>query len=155
VDEPTFIAKSSALRRFLGERLAELTSNSSHSLSTQLTFLMGFDTLERVLAPRYYPSEDEMHRLLDVLLSPAGDDSRIVCARRFIDGRDGEIDALPGAGPYLESGWVAGIDIGRSEMSMSSSALRAQRRSGDQLWATATTPEIRRYIVDHNLYHSI
>ena len=41
VDEPTFTAKFSALQRFLGDRLLELTSNSSHSISTQLTFLMG------------------------------------------------------------------------------------------------------------------
>lgn len=41
VNEPTFIAKSSALRIFLGDRLVELKSNPSHSISTQLTFLMG------------------------------------------------------------------------------------------------------------------
>jgi nicotinamide-nucleotide adenylyltransferase len=41
VNEPTFIAKSSALHGFLDDRLAELTSNPSHSISTQLTFLMG------------------------------------------------------------------------------------------------------------------
>lgn len=41
VNEPTFIAKSSALHKALGDRLAELTSGPSHSISTQLTFLMG------------------------------------------------------------------------------------------------------------------
>jgi len=41
VNEPTFIAKSSALRGFLGNRLAELRSNPSHSVPIQLTFLMG------------------------------------------------------------------------------------------------------------------
>ena len=41
VNEPTFIAKSSALHTFLGGRLAELTSSQPHSVSTQLTFLMG------------------------------------------------------------------------------------------------------------------
>ena len=41
VNEPTFIAKSSALQMFLGDRLVELKSNPSHSISTQLTFLMG------------------------------------------------------------------------------------------------------------------
>ncbi|KAF9648675.1 hypothetical protein BDM02DRAFT_3269269 [Thelephora ganbajun] len=104
VNEPTLIAKSSALRRFLHDRLAELTSNPSYSLSIQFTFLMGFDTLERVLAPRYYPSEGEMHRMLGIFLSQQGDDARIICARRFVDGRDGEIDSLPGAKPYLETG---------------------------------------------------
>ena len=41
VNEPTFIAKSSVLQNFLGDRLMELTSNPSHSISTRLTFLMG------------------------------------------------------------------------------------------------------------------
>ena len=96
-----------------------------------------------------------MRRLLDIFLAQDGDDARIVCARRSMNGRDSGIESLPGANPYLESGRVALIDISRSEMSLSSSALRAQRRSGDQSWSTATTPEICQYIVDHNLYHSI
>ena len=41
VNEPTFIAKSSALQKFLGSRLVELKSNPSHYIFTQLTFLMG------------------------------------------------------------------------------------------------------------------
>ena len=41
VNEPTFIAKSSALQSFLGNHLAELMFNPSHSITTQLTFLMG------------------------------------------------------------------------------------------------------------------
>ena len=96
-----------------------------------------------------------MHQLLGTFLSQDGDDARIACARRFMSGRDSEIHDLPGARPYFESGRVALIDIGRSEMSLSSSALRAQRRNGDQSWSTATTPDVCRYIVDHDLYHSI
>ena len=41
VNEPTFIAKSSALRRFFDDRLAELTSSPSPPMHVQLTFLMG------------------------------------------------------------------------------------------------------------------
>ena len=41
VNEPTFVAKSSALRRFLDVRLAELAPNPSYSISTEFTFLMG------------------------------------------------------------------------------------------------------------------
>ena len=71
-----------------------------------------------------------------------------------MNGKDSEVESLPAARPYLESGRVALINIGRSEMSLSSNALRVQCRDGDQSWSTATTPEICRYIVDHNLYHS-
>ena len=41
LDEPTFITKSSTLRRFLGDRLTGLTSSASHATSIQLTFSMG------------------------------------------------------------------------------------------------------------------
>lgn len=72
-----------------------------------------------------------------------------------MSGRDGEIEDLPVAKPYLESGQVALIDIGRSEMSLSSSVLRAQCRNRDPSWSTATTADICQYIVDNRLYHSI
>lgn len=72
-----------------------------------------------------------------------------------MNGGNSEIESLPAAKPYLESGRVALIDIGRSEMALSSSALRTQCRSGDQSWSTATTAEICQYIVDRKLYHSI
>ena len=72
-----------------------------------------------------------------------------------MNGRDGEIENLPAAKPYLKSGRVVLIDVGRSEISMSSSVLRTQCRNGDQSWSTATTAEICHYIVGHKLYHSI
>jgi len=70
-------------------------------------------------------------------------------------GADSGIESLPAAKPYLESDRVALVDIGRSEMALSSSALRAQRRNGNHSWSTATTVEIAQYIIDHKLYHSI
>jgi nicotinic acid mononucleotide adenylyltransferase len=93
-----------------------------------------------------------MRRLLDIFLSEDGDDARIVCARRCMDGRNSEIESLPAAKPYLESDRVAFIDIGRLEMPLSSSTLRTQRQNNDQSWSTATTAEVSQYIVDHNLY---
>ena len=96
-----------------------------------------------------------MNRLLGAFLSRDGDDARIVCARRFVDGKESEIENLPAAKPYIESGSVAFIDIGRPEMSLSSSALRAQCLVGDESWQTATTEEICQYIADHKLYRSI
>ena len=96
-----------------------------------------------------------MHRLLGIFLSQDGDDARIVCARRFINGRDNKIESLSAAQPYLESGRVTLIDIGRLETSLSSSALRVQCRNGDQSWSSATTAEVCQYITDHKLYHSI
>lgn len=72
-----------------------------------------------------------------------------------MNGRDNGIESLSAAQPYIESGRVALIDIGRSEMSLSSSALRTQRQNGDQSWPAGTTAEVCQYIIDHKLYHSI
>jgi len=155
VNEPTFVSKSSALRRFLDDHLAKLTSGPLRAISVQLTFLMGSDTLERVLAPRYYPSEDEMHRLLGIFLSQEGDNAQIVCSRRADDGKDRKTESLPTTNFYLETGRVAFIDIGEREMTLSSSALRTQCRDGVQSWSTATTAEVCKYIVDNRLYRSI
>ena len=116
---------------------------------------LGSDTLERVLTPRYYRSEDEMHRQLGVLLSQDGDDARIACARRPGAGKDSEIWSPPRVTPYLEPGRVAFIDIGETEMRLSSSALRTERRNDIQAWSTATTDEICKHIIDNKLYHSI
>lgn len=123
IDEPTFVGKSKILRAFLQQRLATILSSLDHqdesvaSPQPQLTFLLGFDTLERLFSPRYYvttpppksptysessstiaalnpyitpPSEvdtenESMRHMLASLrdfLSPSGDDSRVVCARR-------------------------------------------------------------------------
>lgn len=96
-----------------------------------------------------------MHRLLGRFHSQEGDNSRIVCAKRSVNGGSGEIESLPAAMPYLKSGHVVLIDLSRTETSLSSSALRTQRRNGVRSWSTGTTAEIHKYIVDNGLYHSI
>jgi len=111
IDEPTFVGKSRILLAFLQRRLTSLTlsptappphesphpmpvekstsSQDSIQPQPQLTFLLGFDTLERLLSPRYYTfsSSDPTTQMLSSLRkffshSPEGDDSRVVCARR-------------------------------------------------------------------------
>ena len=72
-----------------------------------------------------------------------------------MNGRDNKIESLPAAKPYLESSRVTLIDIDRPEMSLSSSALRMQRKGDDQSWSAATTAEVCQYIVDNRLYLSI
>ncbi|KAK1236361.1 hypothetical protein PQX77_000394 [Marasmius sp. AFHP31] len=84
IDEPTFVGKSNLLQRFLKER------SSSHT-DFRLTFLLGFDTLERFFAPRYYTNGQsdsdtearlKMYSALEGFFAPDRDGSRIVCARR-------------------------------------------------------------------------
>lgn len=60
IDEPTFVRKAEVLHQFLNERVSTFLSGSpptvseKPTVSVQLSFLMGYDTLERLFAPRYY-----------------------------------------------------------------------------------------------------
>jgi nicotinamide-nucleotide adenylyltransferase len=96
IDEPTFVGKSDILRRFLlSARLPQLQVQHAAKVpeEVELTFLLGFDTLERLFSPRYYtppqPStisaEENMLKALHTFLSSSpsdGHSSRIVCGRR-------------------------------------------------------------------------
>jgi nicotinamide-nucleotide adenylyltransferase len=98
-DEPTFVGKSKVLQEYLKARLASLPPETTPqspvgSRNTQLSFIVGLDTLERLFSPKYYPPssgsqathEDTMIKMLSRMLSPpsqGGDDSLVVCARRI------------------------------------------------------------------------
>ncbi|CAE6519450.1 unnamed protein product [Rhizoctonia solani] len=69
VNEPTFVGKSTILRECLG------TANEP-----KLTFLMGWDTITRFFAPRYYPSPSAMVSKLRTFFND--ERSSLVCARR-------------------------------------------------------------------------
>jgi len=85
IDEPTFVGKSKILQQYFAQQ---------HSSSpTQLSFLVGMDTLERLFSPKYYPPPpDQQHIPNDQVMlaalsqmfspEPQGDDSLVVCARR-------------------------------------------------------------------------
>lgn len=100
IDEPTFAGKSRVLQEYLRTRIqqlaapTEVSTLSPATVSTQLSFIIGMDTLERVFSPRYYPpppsdpvntAESTMRATMTKMLSPlseGGDDSLIVCAKR-------------------------------------------------------------------------
>ncbi|KAH8117928.1 hypothetical protein DFH11DRAFT_1808453 [Phellopilus nigrolimitatus] len=95
IDEPTFVRKSAVLHQFLQDRVASLKSDSSEQVDAvlssprptssptlvpqiKLDFLMGFDTLERFLAPRYYWGIERRH----ARSAQTGDGSSVICAWR-------------------------------------------------------------------------
>ncbi|KAI0701897.1 hypothetical protein C8T65DRAFT_656063 [Cerioporus squamosus] len=174
IDEPTFVGKSALLLDFLRKRISDLypapgitlpsESSSSHeSTSTEppspkLTFLMGTDTIVRFFAARYYASEEAMKTALHRFLSPAENDSRIICARRVSRGvsREAEENAeaqLPDFVRDITPGdRIAFVDIGEEECAYSSSEVREKIARGDEGWRTMVTPLIAGYIEQHGLY---
>ncbi|KAG2017576.1 cytidylyltransferase [Coprinopsis cinerea AmutBmut pab1-1] len=153
IDEPTFVGKSRILKEYFAARLRSSPLQSSGP-STQLTFIVGMDTLERLFSPKYYPppadnpdktAEQTMLDVLSRMLSPPpdGDDSFIVCANRAnlpsdttqqAKGESGVDQTLSVA---QRMGWmkedpsdsrITLIDIGKRESRFSSTSVRNSRR---------------------------
>ncbi|KAF8525901.1 Nucleotidylyl transferase [Hysterangium stoloniferum] len=148
--EPTFVGKSTALNAFFRQRMHELSS----PMHVQLTFLMGFDTLERLFAPRYYGSESAMKHALLGFLSSTGDNSRVLCARRNQGASytQSETDVLDVAAEFIGSGEVALTDIHEANRTLSSSEIRESIRNGSTEWEIKTLPGIATYVKEHSLY---
>lgn len=160
IDKPTFVGKSSALLDFLQRRLTT-------PLPLELTFLVGLDTLERLVSPRYYTSETDMMASLRQFLSaaPQGENSRIVCAKRVSSLAEAaqsfeDIPSLALAKEFRESDRIVIVDIGNIVNRYSSSAIRSaigrfglgQTIDQDGGWKSMVTREIADYIVEQRLY---
>ncbi|KAF8217855.1 hypothetical protein K438DRAFT_1795755 [Mycena galopus ATCC 62051] len=152
VDEPTFVGKASKLLAFLEQRLSGLPR-------PELTFLLGLDTLERVLAPRYYgasptdpDAETKMFASLHNFFSPEHDNARIVCARRA-SSSSSEAATLKLGERFVSDERIILIDIGEAEQSYSSTAVRdALGRLDDVSWRALVSPRVREYISKAKLY---
>ncbi|KAJ7066865.1 hypothetical protein B0H15DRAFT_154271 [Mycena belliarum] len=139
IDEPTFAGKARVLcTAFPG---------------ASVTFLLGFDTLERVLAPRYYGGEALMAAALDTFFSPAQDNARIVCARR--GAVSPESQTLARAERFVADGRIELVDIGEAEQTYSSTAVRDAIARGDDSWKQLVTPDIAEYIMGEKLYVAV
>ncbi|KAJ6624074.1 hypothetical protein B0H10DRAFT_2008396 [Mycena sp. CBHHK59/15] len=125
----------------------------------QLTFMLGFDTLERVLSPRYYgasPTDPEaqskMFSSLHNFFSAEYDNSRVVCARRA-SSLSSEAATLALAERFLSEKYIVLIDIGEDEQTYSSTAVRdAIGRRDDHGWKKMVSPGVREYITKQRLY---
>lgn len=126
----------------------------------KITFLLGFDTLIRLLDPKYYKGEG-----LEKALGPFFDRASCFVVSRD-DGHysfqsqknyitdirngkfDGEVPASWADHIFLESGTSDSLKI-------SSSSIRANIKSGKtEFWKESTYPDIVRYIVEKGLYHN-
>ncbi|KAI0635635.1 hypothetical protein C8Q77DRAFT_1216248 [Trametes polyzona] len=167
IDEPTFVGKSSLLLTFLTTHLASLlptpsppsTAPSTAPPAPKLTFLMGTDTVARLFAPRYYPSDAAMRAALTRFLSRDGDDAHVVCARRTSRGvpRAEEERVEREMAEFARTivpheARLAFVDIGEDVAAYSSSEVRELRAEGSGRWRDMVAPNIAEYIVAHDLY---
>jgi nicotinamide-nucleotide adenylyltransferase len=170
IDEPTFVGKSRILREWLSHQISAMSQHDSDGpvsepssaapARSQLTFLVGFDTLERLIATRYYGSEEDMLRALRTFLSapPEGDDSYVICARRVMDGSGSEEAqkreklTMAAAKEFIDSGRVRLIDLSTQERTFSSSEVREKINSGDPTWRHMTPATVAEYVEVNKLY---
>jgi len=168
-NEPTFVRKSMCLLSFLRNRIASLSSTEIPQL--ELAFIIGIDTLERLVAPRYYDSEKSMLASLNRFLSPKEDNCVVVCARRNLAtftsvadkgvesvGEDGIQDSLKPARQFIHSGRIKFMDIGADESTFSSTTVRGFVKDfgiteqGRKLWGRFMAQSVAEFIVSERLY---
>ena len=116
------------------------------------------DTLERILAVRYYgnDTEDNMRHFLNEF-GPTRDDSRLLSARRVTPGSletpsEREQRVVAAARDYIEPDRVVLVDIGEEVESFSSSEVRQRATHSDTIWTHMVTPSIAEYIRAAGLY---
>ena len=109
----------------------------------ELMFVVGFDTLERLFAPRYY---SDMEREL----APFFERNRVLAANR---GRTAADDVArwieKHAGPFVDR--ITVLEIDEYPASLSSTQVREAVAAGDSPHP-AVSPAVRRYIEEHGLY---
>lgn len=154
VGEPTFVEKSSQLLSFLKQRILDVGAVECPPI--QLSFILGFDTLERIVAPRYYNgSVEQMHVALRKFLSPPpdGDDSYVVCARRNDpSNHSSDPSKLQYIREFISSGRIVMIDIGATESIASSTIVRNTIGPNDSSWKSYVNDSIAHYIQQNGLY---
>lgn len=168
IDEPTFVGKSRVLRAALALRLADTPAPAPviTIADVELTFLVGHDTLARLVSPRYYPSEVAMLAALRKFLSAdaaGGDRSRVVSAQRNVpsgggDGAAEAVEELPHVREFLDAGRIAIIAMGDALRTYSSTTVRRAVGSMGQddgaagSWRRLVTADVARYVVKEGLY---
>jgi len=160
IDEPTFVGKSNALLTSLRERIAQLSPGSERAAFSMpvpaLTFLVGMDTLDRLFAPRYYPSVESMHASLQRFLSADGDDSRVICARRLgLQEEPATVESrtLASAKEFVEYNRIALVNLDEAVATFSSSEVRDKiSGTAEDTWTSLVTQSIADFIVRNKLY---
>ncbi|GAA5990693.1 hypothetical protein JCM10908_003193 [Rhodotorula pacifica] len=151
---PTFSQKSEILRRDLDELVREQTGVAEASV--RLTFGVGWDTLIRIFAPRYYqPPNPDLHSSMMAFLSH--DDSRIACARRGDISKE-EQDAFLASDEvreWAQRGKIDLFDIPDPQVQgISSTAVRAAASEGrwEDVSKSVPVPEVVEIMRSRQLY---
>mmetsp|Transcript_2269 Transcript_2269/g.2212 ORF Transcript_2269/g.2212 Transcript_2269/m.2212 type:complete len:268 (+) Transcript_2269:614-1417(+) len=148
-----FVDKSNAICSYMNNYKQFSMSN------IRLSFLVGFDTLIRILNPKYYvPNSlatalDGFFETSDLFCLTRSDDS-ISLEKQFeyLDSiASGNIDGVP-------KHWSSNIFLSHNESlelsKISSSSIRSNVSHHNEEWFNKVTPDIKNYIVNEDIYKS-
>lgn len=152
--EPTFVGKARVLRRWLNAQKAGPPADAS------LSFLVGYDTLQRILAPKYYGNTEAMRAALGTFFGEHG--ARLLVARRDAAAYPA-FDGAPDLEAHLAEFHAAieTVDMQDEDgvavddlMKISSSAVRKAVSRDDTGWKDIASPCIVDYIRQQHLYRA-
>ncbi|KAG8766931.1 hypothetical protein FRC12_006563 [Ceratobasidium sp. 428] len=152
LNEPRFVGKSTLLLEQLSQRFTDTPPN------IELTFQMGWDTIIRVFAPRYYPSPDAMLASFEHFFE--SERSTILCARRpplrpstsiptTLSDEESDFLSSPHVALFYQQGKIKLVDLDPSVSGISSSGVRGGTIEDAERWCSQG---VVRYIREHQLY---
>ena len=123
----------------------------------RLSFLVGYDTLIRILNPKYYLPDS-----LATALAGFFETSDLFCLTRSDDSISLEkqfdyLDSISkGYVQYIPKNWSSNIHLTHNESlelsKISSSSIRANIINDSEEWFNKVTPDIKNYIVNEHIY---
>ncbi|GAA5973253.1 hypothetical protein JCM11641_003036 [Rhodosporidiobolus odoratus] len=151
MDAPTFVRKSRILKEELGA-LVEEQSGREAAPAVQLDFAVGYDTLLRIFAPRYYQTGPSLAESMDALLR--ADDSVLSCARRGDVSKDEERDFLDSAEVKPWANKIELFDLDEKVRGVSSTAIRqaVQEERWDEVKRDVPFPGVLGILLREGLY---
>lgn len=136
--------------------------DTNHQDKMEQVYLVGFDTLIRLLNPKYYPPSRKSLRALDPFFST----SKVRVTRRASEtggGRElqdeyvralaaGEREGEGGRSEWAQRVQLVGRGEGEEEMISSTKVREAMKRGDEQLMKRLVPDEVGRYILDQGIY---
>ncbi|KAI5303592.1 hypothetical protein KEM56_007388 [Ascosphaera pollenicola] len=146
------------------DKATSITTSDAYALPMQQIFLMGFDTLMRILNPKYYA--DKRLRPLDDFFTPykilvtlrADEDwGTLDYQRQFIEAiASGSLDMLGGNSWWAQQIEIAAGVITSDDGAVSSTKVRAAAKSGDRgKLVRLVCSEVAEYVIDRKIYHIV
>ncbi|EJU04833.1 Nucleotidylyl transferase [Dacryopinax primogenitus] len=148
IDEPTFVGKCRVIQQTFGKESGKSTKD------IRMWFGIGWDTLLRLFAPRYYGGMDAMEDQLEEFFDRDG--SGVICARRGDGTKDEEkvFLATDVVKRWVDDGKVVMVDIG-TYGGYSSTSIRDAIANGEDGWRSMCTSSIADYVRDAALYGKV